>query len=866
MDIELLNISPEESWPSAKQKDYEQLKVITRRVVDRNIDITNGFTEDLNSVVSVYARYATEEAKKLLTQVCQLSASYNADKLESAWIYWTKENKLQSNRRLTNICKKLDVDTTVNSEALNEPEELAAYLPADVDPKFVLEHGFYPLKSGLKSGYYFRTGDKTFASQSNFILEPLMHVLSKTDNKRIIAIDNGFKRSILDLPSRALISVEQFSGFCFEEGNYIFWGGKLHLMKIVNSLNDRFPVCYELKTLGWQPEGFFAWANAVFVAGCSLNGDGSSNIEQRSSTNVLPFNDLGIATVAETNYFSPSASDIYKNQRAEDDEYENDRYLKYQESPVNFQQWCQMFHNVYPQQSMYGIGFVFIGLFKDVIYKIDNNCPHLSAYGEKGSGKSKFAESVSAVFLNDLQPFNLNHGTDFAFFNRLSRFRNCVTWFDEFDDQAIKEDRFQSIKGAYDGAGRERGKGGSKSKTEIARINSALLLTGQYLSTRDDNAALTRCIILAFTPDNDRSEDSIKNYEALKTIEKKGITSILTELLQHREAFAKEYQKEFHITFSELRELIREMNGEYKERVLRNYSAILHCFKFFTRHFQFPFTYDQVKQKAAKDVIRLSTMISESDSLADFWNTIVYLKETGEVHEGFHYRILQLPTISIRKEDGKDKPHNFSKPTKLLCLRLTTVHKLYLEAFRRQNGKTGINMQSLELYISSAKGFIGKNSSLQFTNPENGKITATSSHVFDLELLGVPLEDSAPEAEEKHQSTVEGVLHGTIKHEIVAGKPKLKYTIMNQSTTMVAGQPFTSFEYTTCYDQNLSNEPLILSEQRLVLTGQLKLSSWKDNDGNKKEKRTLDVDSVSVKDNQLNMNKGLSEDEELPFP
>jgi hypothetical protein len=856
MDIELLNISPEESWPAAKQKDYEQLKVITRRVVDRNIDITNGFTEDLNAVVSVYARYATEEAKKLLTQVCQLSASYNADKLESAWTYWTKENKLQSNRRLTNICKKLDVDTTVNSESLNEPEELAAYLPADVDPRFVLENGFYPWKAGTKTGYYFRTGDKSFSIQTNFIIEPLMHIMSNVDNKKIIAIDNGIQRNVFELPSRSLISVEQFSSFCAEQrGSFLFYGSRIHLLKILSHINPEFHACYELKTLGWQAEGFFAWSNVVYVPGKEIE----------------TFNDLGIAEVDDTKYFSPAVSEIYKHQRSEEDDYENDRYLTYKKSDTTLNQWMQILHSVYPDHAMYGIGCIFLAVFRDIIFKMDNNCPHLSCYGQKGSGKSKFAESLFAVFFHDKLPLNLFHCTDFAFANHLERFKNCIMWGDEFDDNGLKEDRFQAIKSAYDGSGREKGKGGTKNKTKIEKVNSFLLLTGQYLSTRDDNAALTRCIVLPFKPRNSETnpftKEEVANYEKLKTMEKKGITHLLVEILQHRDSFKQAYIKSFPNTFSELRDLIAdEYNGMYNERVLRNYTAILNSYKFFQQHFQFPFTYDQVKQKAAKDVIRLSTMISESDSLADFWNTIVYLKETGEVHEGFHYRILQLPTISIRKEDGKDKPHNFSKPTKLLCLRLTTVHKLYLEAFRRQNGKTGINMQSLELYISSAKGFIGKNSSLQFTNPENGKITATSSHVFDLELLGVPLEDTAPEAEEKHLSTVEGVLKGDIKHEMVAGKPKLKYTIMNQSTTMVAGQPFTSFEYTTCYDQNLSNEPIILSEQRLVLTGQLKLNKWTDNDGTKKEKRTLDVDTVAVRNTQIDFSSKLDKNNDLPFP
>lgn len=835
MDIEILEITPYESWPKSKQTDFEQLKVITARILDKKIDVTNGFTEDLNSVVSVYARYEIQEAKDLCWQVCQLSSKYEEKKLSSCWDFFVKDNRLKSNLKLTKICKALDIDTTVNSDGpIDSADELAAYLKPGVDAKFVLEHGFYPYIKEGQTGYYFRTGDKSFATQSNFVVEPLMHVYSKGDNKRIISIDNGFKKAILDMPSRAMISLEQFTAACYEEGNFMFWGSKVHLMRILNTINDKFPQCFELKTLGWQPEGFFSWSNSVYIP---------------DEKKLLDFNSLGIAEIHDTKYFSPSASDIYRNQRAEDDEYENDRFLSYKQSTATLEQWAELFHKVYPGLSIYGLGFVFIGLFKDVIYKIDNNCPHLSAYGEKGSGKSKFAESISAIFLNDLQPFNLNHGTDFAFFNRLSRFRNCVTWFDEFDDAAIKEDRFQSIKGAYDGAGRERGKGTNKNRTEIAKVNSALMLTGQYLSTRDDNAALSRCIILAFTPNNDRTKEQIKSYEDLKVLEKKGLASLVPEILQYRSDFAKEYPRSFPETFSTLRDQITAAGGQYKERVLRNYTAIANIYRFFSDRIKFPFTYQEVMAACVKDVIKLSTLISDSDSLADFWNTVEYLLETGEIYEGYHFRIIEQQVVVINK-DGKDQTMHLPKPTKLLYIRLTTIHKLYLEAFRKQTGKTGINKQSLELYIGSAKGYHGKNSSQRFT-AKDGSSTVTSSYVFDYSLLGVPLDRAQAEPEEKVQTEITGHLIGAIEYIEMAGKPVMRFNIKTTSTYTMDEKLVKKEVFTRVYAPNLQFSQIVETGQALVITGQLKESQYTDRDGEKRTKRSMDADSIRLQSEQL---------------
>ena len=837
--IDLITIDPQESWPQAKKTDFNQVKVITRRIIDKKIDVTNGFTEDLNAVVMVYSRYDVEESKNMLWEVCRISPAFDEAKLQSAWDFFVKENKLKSNKKLCQICKALDIDTTVNTDGpLDTADELAPYLKPGVDPNFVLEFGFYAyLEHGPKAGqtgYYFRTGEKTFSSQSNFIMQPLMHVYSKSDNKRIISIDNGIKKSILDMPSRSLISLEQFCSACYDEGNYMFYGTKQHLMKILNTINDKFPQCYELKTLGWQPEGFFAWSNAVYLPKDDI---------------VEEFNDLGISTIDDTNYFSPSASAIYRNQRSEDDEYENDRYLSYKHHGATFEGWAELFNKVYPGLAIYGIGFIFIGLFKDLVYKIDNNCPHLSCYGEKGSGKSKFCESINAIFLNDLQPFNLNHGTEFAFFNRLARFKNCVTWFDEFDDQAIKEDRFQSIKGAYDGAGRERGKGNNKNRTEIARANSALMLTGQYLSTRDDNAALSRCIILAFTPNNERDQEAISNYEKLKEIEKKGLTSLVPEILKHRPVFEKEYGKTFSDTFSELRAMVTAAGGQYKERVLRNYTAVANCYRFFCQHMKLPFTYADVQKACVKDVIRLSTLISESDSLADFWNTVEYLLETGEIYEGYHFRIMHMKSLNIKK-DGKEQTINLPKPTKLLFIRLTTIHKLYMEAHRKQTGKTGINQQSLELYIGSAKGYIGKNSSQRFVSRE-GAGTVTSSFVFDYDLLNVPLDRQKSPEEEKELTELEGYLIGNVEFIEMAGKPTLKCLIKSVSTYKIDEKTIKKEVLTTIYGSDLQKSEVFETRQHLVLTGQLTVSSYKGQDGEEKLKRVLHLDSVKLKAEQL---------------
>ncbi len=624
-------------------------------------------------------------------------------------------------------------------------------LPAHVDETEYLIHGFYEEQEAGLCGYYFPSGPKSHTQQSNFVVKPLFHVYSKNDNKRLIEITNGITKKILEMPSRSMISLDQFCGVCYEEGHFLFFGAKIHLLKILNKISPKFPLCYELKTLGWQPEGFFAFSNVIF------NGE------------LKVLDEYGIVEHDDVKYFSPSASVIYRDLRKDDDDYENDRFLSYplkndtmENKNIHFEEWCKLLCNVYPEYGPFGIGFVFMALFRDVIFKVDNNCPLMLCYGEKGSGKSKFAESLQNFFLNDLQPFNLNHGTDFAFFNRLSRFRNCITWFDEFDDNAIKEDRFQSIKGAYDGAGRERGKGTNKNKTEIARINSALVLTGQYLSTRDDNSALTRCIVLAFTPDNDRSKTAIDNYTNLKNVEKAGLSGMITELLKHREAFAKEYAKIFAVQFAELRNSIQASKLPMNERVLRNYTALMSCIKFFSfSRFTFPFTVEEFFERCKTAVVRLSKLISQSDALAGFWNMIVYLLETMQIETGFHFKFKTTDYIT-HKKGAEEITKSLGGMKKVLYLRLTTVHQLYSEAHKRSTGKQGIDLSTLRLYLESNPAFLCTIDNMDFRrkiregSEEKIQVTKTSCYAFDYERLNINLEMNANENEEGEKRGADG--------------------------------------------------------------------------------------------------------------
>ncbi len=590
-------------------------------------------------------------------------------------------------------------------------------IPDGVDKDDALRKGYFE----SRSAYYFLTKDGVFKA-SNFVMKPVLHIYSKTDNKRIIEVTNEYgEHKLLDLPSKNMVSTDLFQQSVFNEGNFIFFGNKTHHYRILSSISRDFPIANELRTLGWQREGFYAFANGIF------NG------------NWQPVDDIGVCNHEDKRYFSPSFSKIYADVREDDDDYENDRYFVYQKSPVAFSQWCKLMISVYGEKAHIAIAYLVSSLFRDIIYDHYKIYPHLFLFGEKQSGKSQLAWSLSNLFFDQLPAFNLNSGTQVGFFRRLSRVRNAVCWFDEYTND-IDERRFQSLKSAYDGMGHEKGKMSKDSRTEVTKVNSPCVISGQYLPTRDDNSLLTRSILVTFEKTT-YSDKQIKYFNQLKELETKGLSSIITELMTFRPVIEKEFIQSFAREFDRLKHTLKESKQSFDERLVRNYTAgILSVTKIIMEHCKLDtgFSYDALFEQSADGIAEQTAQITNSEAVSTFWLMVQYMFEAtpAQIHEGADFKI-QTYIKTLRVKNKKDKWENidfYSSPKKLVFFRFSKIHPLYMEAHRKQYGKNGVDLVSLIHYIKHHKAFIGISHSTRFDT------AVTSAYVFDYNMLNVTLE------------------------------------------------------------------------------------------------------------------------------
>jgi len=576
---------------------------------------------------------------------------------------------------------------------------------------------------------WFQSRNGNFFKGTNYRLTPLFHVYGKSDNKRLCEVVNesGAKK-LIDFDSTDFVSRNKFDEALINEGFFVnlenFSAKEFTLMR--NRILSDFVMAFELKTLGWQKEGFFAFANCVWVNGImkEVNQYGIVQVETDKKESSEYFEEV-------KHYYSPSFSEIYKHTRDDDDPYENDRYFVFKKSPTTLTSWMKQMQKVYGKKAITGIAFIIASMFRDIYIKRYQFFPHLFLTGEKGSGKSKFGESLVAMFTYKQEPFDLNSGTPVAFYRRLSRIMNAPTMLEEFHDN-VEDKIFQSLKGAYDGRGREMGKASGDNRTTTTKVNSSLIILSQYLSSRDDNSLTSRSIIEHFIkPQESFTNEQLQEYSQLKAWEEEGLSSMLIDILQHR----KEVEEKLHITYAEInKQLKKELLGiEYQERMLQNYVALLAPMKLLQNALDFPFTYEDMQAQFKEAIIDSSDLIVESEGLAEFWRTLEYLLDRQPyplLVRGSHFVIDTFPSLSLQTRKGeKDNAWVNKDRKKLLMLRLNAVHQLYHKEVSSREGVAVITENTLRNYFKSKKYFIGAVKSHRFDD------TSTSAYVFDYSMM-----------------------------------------------------------------------------------------------------------------------------------
>jgi len=220
----------------------------------------------------------------------------------------------------------------------------------------------------------------------------------------------------------------------------------------------------------------------------------------------------------------------------------------------------------------------------------------------------------------------------------------------------------------------------------------------------------------------------MEKFDELKKLEEKGISSLICDILDYR----KKMEATYAVTFSQIHDSLKaEMLSEnlpFNERLLRNYCILLAPVKIILgseNPLNLSFTYETIYAAAKHDISQMSKQIASGESISGFWRTVEFLLDKGDVKSGVDFIIKDTLSLKFTDKNGDEQTKKFEPPNnKLLFIRFSTVHPLYLEKHRQQTGKNGVDLISILHYIKNHKSYVGTTNSVRFDT------TSTSAYVF----------------------------------------------------------------------------------------------------------------------------------------
>jgi DNA primase len=599
-------------------------------------------------------------------------------------------------------------------------------LPDGADFSMYMTKGFVEHGNSI----YFR-GRERFFMGTNFRITPLFFVKGQQENKRLCEVTflNGIKR-VIDFDVEDFITMAKFEAKLLKIDSLFFSPDVSvnHFKLYKNSILGNFIIANEVKTLGWTEQGFFAFADCIFKDGVikRVNNYGIVQLDNLAKPELTEDEKIYFDDV--DHYYLPSSSVMYKTALEGDDPYENDRYLTFKKSPIHINTWFKQIGIVYGKKSYSAISFALASLFKDLFMSKLDFFPILFLSGEKGSGKTIFAESVAELFVQNQKGFDLNASTPVAFHRRLSRLKNCPTVLEEFNDN-LPSNIKQSIKGSFNGFGREMGKATGDNRTTTTKVNCSLIILSQYLSSWDDNSITSRSVIEHFIkPQEAYTEEQKENYATLKKWQKVGLNSMLCDILIYRQKM----EEEVLPTYTKImNSFIKELKGkDYQERMLQNYALLLTPIAILQELFEFPFAYEDIKEHFKNAILDSSDLIIESEGLAEFWRVLEFLLDTHRIKENKEFKVDVPAEVPVQGRKGEPViPWKNDDRKRLLFLRLNAVHQLYHKEVSTREGVDVIGENTLKNYFKSKKYFIGSVKSMRFED------TSTSAYVFDYDMM-----------------------------------------------------------------------------------------------------------------------------------
>ena len=564
-----------------------------------------------------------------------------------------------------------------------------------LDQELYQKYGFYE-----RHHCYYSMDDKGQDKEwSNFIMVPLFHIKDDLNPKRLYKlINNEGENCIVEMKMEDLCSVLKFKIKVGGKGNFVWAAKDEQLTKLQRFLFGTTESATEIKQLGWNYDGFFAFGNGAFYQGT-----------------WYPVDEYGIVRLPGLgNYYLPGASTIYKQSR-ELFQFER-RFVHTNYSTISLREYTDKLIDVFGNNAKVGICFLLATLFKDVVTSVTKNFPILNMFGPKGSGKSELGHSLMSFFIIRNEPPNLSTSTDAGLADAVAQCSNALVHIDEYKN-TIELSRREFLKGLYDGVGRTRMNMDRDKKRETTAVDCGIMLSGQEMPTIDI-ALFSRLVFLTFNT-SEFTAEAKRKFDDLKNVRDLGCSHLTVELLKHRAKFEAEFPSNYRSTLSDVITQLSSMTVE--DRILRNWVIPLAAFRSLSGVIDVGFDYKEMLAVSVKGIIRQNEECLSNNEISNFWSSVDFLHQNGEIFIDADYRIKY--DLKFKSKEMKEAMQ-FREKRPILYMCTKRIFKLY-QKNAKMTGETVMSEASLRYYLTISKEFLGTKNAVRFANLVNPKDNVT---------------------------------------------------------------------------------------------------------------------------------------------
>jgi len=563
-----------------------------------------------------------------------------------------------------------------------------------------------------KNAIYHLSKAGHIAKISNFVITPIIHSNTSTGHFKLFEITNEYGLKVnISLDTKDMNDVRRFKCACEEKGNFVFKGQQFELDNIKERLYSNTTYSNEIEQLGWQSEGFWAWA------------DGITTVDGRFTRT----DDNGLISVGDKNYLIKPFSNLYAHDKTV---YLNEKKFLHLTSNIAFKEWSSRYVDVFGENAMLSICTLVTCIYSDAVFKlVHGELPLLNFFGPKGTGKTQQADSLLAFF-GEKQPINnLSKVTLYGLAQTLKSFVNSFCLVDEYKN-SLDMKYVESLKSIYNRQAKIQGNFATQgTKTEHIPINQMVLLCGQDLPTLDV-ALLERCICLTAYK-NEYNDEQVNRYKELKDIEEKGLAHLTDDFIRYREYVIEQFANSNALVQS----FVSEKCQNISVRLQKNLTTILTPYYILKGKFEFPFTFKKVLNFGIRTISEQQKFIESSDDLKNFWSIFATLIEQKKIKEGRNY---VLADVCEMRYAGRDEVVHYSKGMMCLFIRWDGLYPMYAQ-YARMSNMPALGEKTIQFYLEKTKYYQGKIKAKRFADKDTKEQWNHQAWCFDYNNMDVNL-------------------------------------------------------------------------------------------------------------------------------